>query len=301
MNNSTKPIKDFTDNENFRFLENYLVITTVNKNYLKIFDIWWHYFQRTKYKSKLKVITLDKESDRFISDKGIESIYIGKSSRNFSKIILWRFETIFKLLQQGKNIIHTDADAFWINPQLDSIVNEKFDIQVSIAYGIPTKAVENWGFTLCTGFMILQSNPKVLSFVKSWVDSCAEIKDDQISFNNLLLNEGVKWELTDNTRNFGHNVEYGLNIEALPVDLVSRKVRKNLAIYHPYLPSNHQNFKVFDLIKRLRSIDNNPYLHKSFMKTLTSPLGWINSTYGWIAIMFFKAKKRATNFFATSR
>jgi len=52
-------------------LENYVIVTTVNKNYLKIFDLWYHYFKTTKYKSILRVITIDRESEAYISEKSI--------------------------------------------------------------------------------------------------------------------------------------------------------------------------------------------------------------------------------------
>ncbi len=275
-------------------LDNYVVVTTVNKNYLKIFDLWYHYFESTEYKSILKVITIDQESEDYISEKSIETIFVEKPSSNFDKIVVWRFEIILNLLKQGKNIIQTDADAIWINPRLEQIVDDSYDIQISTEYGIPENVLSKWGFTLCTGFIIFHSNPNIISFVKSWIEKCVNVKGDQTVFNNLLLDNGIQWEQNNITKNTGFVKKLNLNIEAISYYTIGRTIEEesNISIFHPYLPSNNQNLKIIDLIKRLKLIDDDPFLDDLFRQVILNPKGWLISTIGWAAIIYHKGRRK---------
>ncbi len=272
-------------------LENYIIITTVNKNYLKIFDLWYHYFQKTNYASILRVITIDKESNDYISKKSIETIYLGKPTSNFNKIVVWRFDIIFNLLKQGKSVIQTDADAIWVDANLEHIINEKFDIQISVEYGIPEDVLAKWKFTLCTGFAIFHSNDSVLSFYKYFLEYCADIKDDQMAFNRLLLKNGMEWELKHITRNSGSLKKFNLLIEAVSYYTIGRTIeeKSDLSVFHPFLPSNNQNLKVLDLIRRLKTINNDPFLDSYRKSIILSTNGWISTAIGWTAVVFHKA------------
>jgi len=274
-------------------INDYVVLTTVNKNYLKIFDIWYQYYSKTSYKPILHVITLDKKSEEHIGGKSIKTISLNNPTNNFSKVIHERTKVIRDLLKEGKNIIHTDSDAFWINPKLDKIINKKYDIQGSIGYGIPYEAISKWGFAICTGFVIVHSNPNTISFSDQWANEVPKFFSDQKAFNHLLLRDGVEWRLNEVTKNIGYNKEFGLNIEAISHDIITRPINKNAMIYHPFLPSNHQNIKIIDLIKRLKQIDNrNDFLDQHLKSVMYNPIGWMLTTYGWAGVVFHKGVKR---------
>ncbi len=275
-------------------LENFLIVTTINKNYLKIFDLWYHYFKFSKYKSLLRVITLDKESDDYISKKSIYTIFIGKPTQNFDKIMIYRIELILEILQSGKNVIQTDADAIWVNPNLEEIVDKMFDIQISTEYGIPEEVLSEWGFTLCCGFAIFQSNKNVISFFKKWKENCVNDKGDQIIFNKLLLKYGMKWEQDSITKNTGYIEKLNLRVEAIDYFSIGRTIEgdSNLSIYHPFLPSNNQNLKIIDLIKRLKLIDDDPFLDDYMRSIVINPIGWILTTYGWAVIVYHKGRRK---------
>ncbi len=275
-------------------LENYLIVTTINKNYLKIFDLWYHYFKESNYSSILRVITIDKESDDYLTKKSIETIYIGKSTSNFNKIVALRFEIIFNLLKEGKNVIQTDADAIWLNPNLESIINEKFDIQVSTEYGIPEDVLSKWKFTLCTGFAIFQSNENVISFIKQFLNLCFKINNDQVVFNQLLLQNGIKWEQDCITKNIGYVEKFKLRIEAMDYFTIGRTIEddSDLSIYHPFLPSNNQNLKIIDLVNRLKLLSDDPFLDDFMQSIITNPIGWIVTAYGWAAIVCHKGIRK---------
>ena len=68
MNSTINKLKaqESNSSKEKEILDNYVIVTTINKNYLKIFDLWYHFFSLTKYKTLLQVITLDKESDDYV-------------------------------------------------------------------------------------------------------------------------------------------------------------------------------------------------------------------------------------------
>ena len=272
--------------------DNYLVITIVNKRYLKIFELWYHYFKSTGYHDILRVITVDRESEKFVSEKSIKTIYLNKTNSDFYQIIMWRFEIISKLIREGKNVIHTDSDAFWLKPDLPKIIKKGYDIQVSIGFGIPIRALEKWDFTLCTGFLIIKSNPRTIKFMDLWLQSCHRIEDDQIAFNEVLLDGELKWEFDNRLINRGRSEKFDLNIEAIDYFTVARTVEENISIFHPFLPSNNQNLKIIDLIKRLKLINNESFLDDYLNKILFDPYGWIISGIDWIIMISHKIKKK---------
>lgn len=289
MSNTKFEDKPLTEEENI--LQNYLIITMVNKNYLKIFDLWFHYFEQSNYTSILRVITIDKESDDYISKKSIKTIHIGKPTSNFNKIVVWRFNVIYDLLQKGKSIIQTDADAIWVNPKLEPIINPKFDIQISTEYGIPEDVLAKWKFTLCTGFIIFQSNDKVLTFYKHFLNQCSETKDDQVAFNHLLIQNDMKWDMDQITQNSGYLKSFDLHIEAIDYFTIGRTVEEesSMSVFHPFLPSNNQNMKVIELIKRLKMISSDPFLDSYRQSILSSLKGWIFTAIGWVGVVYHKA------------
>ena len=204
------------------------------------------------YLEHVIVITLDKKSDEFVKKKSLQSINKNTSSRDFYRIVLVRWKVIRELLSQGWNVINSDADAIWLNPLLHKIVNNTFDMQVSIGYGIPTEAVSRWGFTLCTGFMVFQSNARVIHFMDTWIELCLQIGDDQIAFNNILLDDEINWESTSISVNHANSLKHDLLIEAIHYKLISRELYDETLIFHPYLSNYHQNIKFVKLTNILK-------------------------------------------------
>ena len=109
------------------------------------------------------------------------------------------------------------------------------------------------------------------------------------SFNNILLEENMKWELPNNDHNKGYLAKFDLKIEAISTKLVSRPYESDLIIYHPYLSSNHQLLKIITLYKRLKkSNEVDKFILNHFKKVIYNPLNWITSTLGWIKVLYFK-------------
>ena len=233
-------------------LTNYTVFTAVNRKYLKIFSLWLEQFERSGYLPCLRVATFDAESELFVRERGIPHVAIDERIRDPRQLFVARLNEIASLIGSGRKVIHTDADAFWLNPDLPSLIREDCDLQVSVGHGIPKSALDQWGFTLCCGFFILQNSPAMERFLATWIAETGRLEDDQIALNDLLLEHGLHWERDDDLQTFGSCPQLDLSVGAISHDVISREdAGPGVQIYHPYLSSTSESNKLLQLKSRV--------------------------------------------------
>jgi hypothetical protein len=229
-------------------LSNYTVFTAVDRRYLKIFSLWLEQFERSGYLPCLRVATFDAESARFVQERGISHVAIDERIRDPRQLFVARLNEIASLIGSGRKVIHSDADAFWLNPDLPALIREDCDLQISVGHGIPKSALENWGFTLCCGFFILQDSPAIERFLITWIDKSSRLEDDQVALNDLLLEHGLRWERDDGFQTVGSCPPLGLTVGAISHDVISRDdAGAGVQIYHPYLSSTSESNKLLQL------------------------------------------------------
>jgi hypothetical protein len=229
-------------------LTSYTVFTAVDRRYLRIFSLWLEQFERSGYLPCLQVATFDAESERFVRERGIPLVAIEERIRDPRQLFTARLNEIASLISSGRNVIHSDADAFWLNPDLPTLIREDCDLQISIGHGIPKSALEEWGFTLCCGFFVLQSSPAMERFLVSWIERSSRLEDDQIALNDLLLDNGLRWERDDGCQTVGSCPPLDLSVGAISHDVISREdAGSGVQIYHPYLSSTAESNKLLQL------------------------------------------------------
>jgi hypothetical protein len=256
-------------------LDSYFIVTALDENYVNIFELWMHYFERLNYTKCLRVITYDKKSDRYIREKGIISIPVREKIRSPRDIYVTRLNAILQLLKSGKNVIHTDSDAFWLKDPLPLTVKKKFDLQISIGHGIPKKAITEWGFSLCCGFFIFHSNAPTLKFFETWISKSIEMNHDQNALNELFLANSTEWKLNDLCYNTGSCPEFNISIEAIDDSIISRKNKNGIFVFHPYLSSKYAHLKLLKAIKLLKEIDDSGFIQMNYYRNLFNLSKWI--------------------------
>jgi hypothetical protein len=233
-------------------LASYTVFTAVDRRYLKIFSLWLEQFERSGYLPCLRVATFDAESELFVRERSIPHVAMDERIRDPRRLFTARLNEIASLIGSGRKVIHSDADAFWLNPDLPALIREECDLQISIGHGIPKSAVDQWGFTLCCGFFILQASPAMEQFLATWIDKSSRLEDDQIALNDLLLDHGLRWEQDDGSQTVGFCSSLGLRVGAISHDLISREdTGPSVQIYHPYLSSTSESNKLLQLKARV--------------------------------------------------
>ncbi len=257
-----------------QILDEYIIITTVNKGYLKIFDLWMEYFDRLDYSSILHVITYDKDSDEYVKRKGVNTIRVYDEVKTPNDIFYTRLKTISGFLKRGKHIVHTDADAFWLKDVLPAVINKDFDLQSSIGHGIPESVLQAWGFSLCCGFYILHSNKDTIKLFEQWIPKAMEKRSDQRALNELLLTHDVRWNCNNTEYNTGYCVYFNLSVHAIDLNIISRKKRKGVWVYHPSLKVKYEQVKLRTALSKLMKVDNSAFLNKMHNKTFFKFSTW---------------------------
>ena len=130
-----------------------------------------------------------------------------------------RLKLIFKLLNEGINVLHSDLDAIWLkNPLI--FIEKDYDIVASTGT-FPQNIYEKIGYTLCMGWIYYKSSTIVKQLFENILNKDIQVKfDDQIEFNLELFN----------------STEYeDLKLKTLDQSIVSRKQSQdnNAYVHHP--------------------------------------------------------------------
>jgi len=235
-----------------------IIITFASNSYLPILKIWLSYITAHDINNYC-VISLDKDLYNKLLVKNIPVVLMEakKPITPNTKERLWvkRITLILQLLENGIDVLHSDADAFWIKDFRKHLLSKRSDLIFSIAYALPKDVVASWGFILCCGFFKIQSNIRTCAFTKDFLEKCCDLGDDQVAINRLLKEKGTIWAFDTIFYNRGYCPAYPLTIDVLPKNIVSRQPDSNAFIYHPFLSSNNIPEKVNQVAKGLEKIN----------------------------------------------
>lgn len=90
-------------------------------------------------------------------------------------------------------VLHSDADAFWLaspTAELDAI---DADLLVSVEHGLPRAVDQRRGFLGCCGFFLLRWTPRTSHLFELWREAAGRLEDDQIALNLLLPVDPARW------------------------------------------------------------------------------------------------------------
>jgi hypothetical protein len=260
---------------------NKIIISFISNNYLPIFYIFYRELEKFK-KENFVALSLDIECHRKLRSKDIRSIIFSeKTIYPHEKKALWlkRVELFHRLTKGNIDFIHTDSDAFWITDIESYFDSVNADISISIDYGIPVEAVRAWGFSCCCGLFQVKSTPNTIKFMDDYLKYCKEIMDDQVAINQVFLDKGIVWNSNSTIKNSGYIKSYDIEVDVITDEIVSRKYRHGLAIFHPFLPSPRICGKIYQLYLILK---------KSKSLAINLDKYWFYIAMGFVYVSFLK-------------
>lgn len=134
-----------------------------------------------------------------------------------------RLKFIFKLLNEGINVLHSDLDAIWLkNPLI--FIEKDYDIVASTGT-FPQNIYEKIGCTLCMGWIYYKSSTIIKELFQDILDKNTHDNfDDQIEFNHEIFNG--KWQ--------------NLKLKTLDQSIISRGQHHDVNTYvaHPLSPKH---------------------------------------------------------------
>jgi Nucleotide-diphospho-sugar transferase len=173
-----------------------LVVVFADSKYQVVLDKWLEAIQRLGIHNYL-VVALDHSLCEEMEQRRISALY-RPCPANLESLWIHRTDVLLELLKAGYDLVHSDADAFWIKNPLDEFIYDKdHDLIFSPGTYWPQEVHRKWGFVLCCGFFYAQSNSKTLAFFEELAQAVRIDRDDQVSLNRLLLQRGLVWKLQD--------------------------------------------------------------------------------------------------------
>ncbi len=249
----------------------YVVLTTVNRRFLGMFDLWFRYYAATGIRWPVHVLATDARARAAMGvrvSRGQPLVVHAPETRH-AAVTVRRLDVLKALLDRGFDVVSTDLDAFWLSERTSGLPDRRFDVQLSVAaYGWPPEAIEAWGFSLCCGFSIIHSNPSTRMLLDQWIARC--VVDDQKALNHLLVDHGVSWSGRGASGgNRGACDALGLTLEAIDDRFVTRGPdlgrldRGRLAVFHPRLSGRTGEAKVLQSTLRLLRLRPRAFLGRT--------------------------------------
>ncbi|MEN3950958.1 putative nucleotide-diphospho-sugar transferase [Iodidimonas sp. SYSU 1G8] len=219
------------------------IVTSVNEPYLGLLDVWRRQSSRHVPGSTTVVCMDEGAFARCALLDGVDAVRASSGPATAARHDFWlrRFDAL-ATAHEADDLLHTDADAFWLRPVSPLLGGLPDDMIFSREYGIPRTVAAKWGFVLCCGFFLARSTPATRAFFARWRDATRRRMDDQLALNELLVEMGATWASVDVE---GRQAERcvirvggaSFSILALPHSTVSREPpygAPDAFVAHPY-------------------------------------------------------------------
>ena len=182
-------LTDFSEN-------NTIILSFANSDYFPVIENWINALSHLKIKN-YRVVCLDQEIYTLLLQQGIP-VLLRPCVNELGSLWIHRIDVIKEFLDEGIDVLHSDADAVWLkNPLEQYIYNQSYDMIFSQGTIWPPDIHEKWQFVLCCGFFYVKSNTSALNFFELLATRVRADKDDQVSINRMLYETSMTWEIDD--------------------------------------------------------------------------------------------------------
>ena len=176
------------------------IVTAVNRPYIRLLDLWLAQ-SRPYMPSTPHIICMDQAAVAHCDDRGdvitIKASDERMTTRDRHSFWLHRLRTVKQMLDQGREVLHSDLDAFWLASPIPLLQSIQADLVFSIDMGIPKNILDAWGFVLCSGFFLARPTPATQKLFSLWEKDTERIGGDQIALNRLLFDASPDWQRAD--------------------------------------------------------------------------------------------------------
>jgi len=224
-------------------MNNTLIVTFVDSKYFYFFNLFYEYFEKLNMENLL-VVCLDKETFSLLEkNEKIQTILKPYNIEEKTKFWQFRLNVINELFKKHKqNIIHTDSDCFWFKNIVEEMEKhgEDYDMIGSVSYGFPPDIAKQWGFVFCCGFYFIKYTEKNSTLIDRIQDQNIDSVDDQVLFNHYLKNnkKNMREIIENNIIDKIFCLEDDTKVGIIRDTIISRKPKKGLYCFHPYLSFN---------------------------------------------------------------
>lgn len=163
----------------------------VERNFIRLMEMNSNFTRQHLY-----LMCMDGGSVPMFASLGIRCVPLGTLHLHSHKDI-WetRVRVLKCLVNEGYNVILSDADALWLGDPMEyiNLVNSSSVItsRGSHPHGIGTE----WGSTMCMGFAMFRATGIAMNTFQDAMERIVlETGDDQVAVNQAALHLGVAWD-----------------------------------------------------------------------------------------------------------
>ncbi len=176
---------------------NPIVVTFVSEPYIPVGLNWLKAITALETGADIRIIALDEATRDAFPESSV--LYHPQVAGGMAELWVHRTAVLRKLLDQGSGVIHSDADAVWVQnplPMMEACGTEMVFSQGTVW---PPDVHERRGVVLCCGLFYMKSTPAVREFMMKAQDQVRkdlEVNkhlDDQVSINRLIDKDLIRW------------------------------------------------------------------------------------------------------------
>lgn len=191
-----------------------VVMQVVSKDYLDVEENFIRLMELNSAftREHLYLMCMDDESVPFFASRGIRCLPLSTLNLH-SHDELWRLRVhvVSCLLQEGHDVIMSDADALWLDDPMKELGQPSvIDSSIVASRGsYPFALGAKWGSTICMGFAMFRPNGAAMEAFHVAMERIVRVTgDDQVAVNEAALELGIVWDEGSDMR-FKTSVGFG--------------------------------------------------------------------------------------------
>jgi len=173
----------------------YSIVSFVDSHYLEIGQNWVAGMKRLGLSDSLLLVALDRKSQSTLDSMGVATILRAVEPGDAGALWVHRLRVLSELLADGENIVHSDADAVWLQNPLQEWSSIDCDILFTQGTYWPLEAFETRRFVACCGCYAIKSQDAARNFLREALRRCEYLRDDQHAMNLLMPLDMTDWKV----------------------------------------------------------------------------------------------------------
>lgn len=169
-----------------------VTLVVANEPYLPLLRNWTVWFERSGASGAL-VLALDDATVAAAADLGLPSSRL-PDAVGWEPILIRRTEALHAIIMAGIDLVVSDIDCVWFADPVPRCIDLGADLAFGPGTFWPPDVLSAWGFVACTGFIAVRSTPASRDLFTELATRTRSDLDDQIAFNRVLRERGVRWD-----------------------------------------------------------------------------------------------------------
>ena len=173
----------------------YSIVSFVDSRYLEIGQNWVMAMNRLGLSDRLLLVALDAQSKSTLESMGVATILRAMAPDDLGALWVHRLRVMNELLADGMDIVHSDADAVWLQNPLPEWLETDCDLLFTQGTYWPVEVFETRRFIACCGCYLIRNNEASRGFLREALRRSEILGDDQIAMNMMLPRDIQSWQI----------------------------------------------------------------------------------------------------------